>query len=113
VHYVLVNGAFALDDQSPTYTLAGTTIRNQDAWRREEGPQPPRGRRRPRRVLTSMAPAGWPVPHRVGSSLALAYIDTALSEPGTRVAVEILDEKTPATVVPTPYYDPKNTRVRA
>lgn len=70
VHYVLVNGAFALDDQLPTYTLAGTTIRNQDVWRREEGPQPPRGRRRPRRVLTSMAPARWPVPHRVVASEA-------------------------------------------
>jgi glycine cleavage system aminomethyltransferase T len=43
----------------------------------------------------------------------LAYIDTELSEPGTRVAVEILDEKRPATVVPTPYYDAKNTKVRA
>jgi dimethylglycine dehydrogenase len=54
---------------------------------------------------------GWG--HRVGSSLALAYIDTQLSEPGTRVAVEILNEKRPATVVQTPYYDPKNMKVRA
>ena len=62
-------------------------------------------------IVGRVTSGGWG--HRVGSSLALAYIDTALSEPGTRVAVEILDEKTPATVVPTPYYDPKNTRVRA
>ena len=62
-------------------------------------------------IVGRVTSGGWG--HRVGSSLALAYIDTALSEPGTRVAVEILDEKTPATVVPTPYYDLKNTRVRA
>ena len=34
VHYVMVNGAFALDEEKPTYTLAGTTIRNQEAWGR-------------------------------------------------------------------------------
>ena len=32
VYYVLVNGAFTLDDRTPTYTLAGTSIRNQEAW---------------------------------------------------------------------------------
>ncbi len=54
---------------------------------------------------------GWG--HRVGASLALGYIDSELSEPGTRVAVEILDEKRLATVVRTPHYDPENTKVRA
>lgn len=32
VHYVLVNGRFALDQKKPTYTLAGRSIRNRDAW---------------------------------------------------------------------------------
>jgi N-acyl-D-amino-acid deacylase len=34
VYYVLLNGAFVLDDKTPTYTLAGTSIRNQRAWDR-------------------------------------------------------------------------------
>ena len=29
--FVMVNGTLALDDESPTYILAGTTIRNQEA----------------------------------------------------------------------------------
>ena len=62
-------------------------------------------------IVGRVTSGGWG--HRVGSSLALAYIDTQLSEPGTRVAVEILNEKRPATVVQTPYYDPKNMKVRA
>jgi N-acyl-D-amino-acid deacylase len=34
VHYVLVNGVFAIDDGTPTFALAGRSIRNQDAWGR-------------------------------------------------------------------------------
>ncbi len=34
VHYVMVNGALTLDDETPTYTLAGRAIRNQVAWGR-------------------------------------------------------------------------------
>ena len=34
VHYVMVNGALTLDDETPTSTLAGRAIRNQDAWGR-------------------------------------------------------------------------------
>jgi len=32
IHYVLVNGRFALDEKKPTYVLAGRSIRNQDVW---------------------------------------------------------------------------------
>lgn len=34
VYYVLVNGVFALDDRTPTFALAGRSIRNQEAWGR-------------------------------------------------------------------------------
>ena len=62
-------------------------------------------------VVGRVTSGGWG--HRVDRSLALGYVDADLSEPGTHVAVEILDEKRPATVVRTPYYDPENERLRA
>ncbi len=34
VYYVMVNGVLALDDETPTYALAGRTIRTQEAWGR-------------------------------------------------------------------------------
>ena len=61
-------------------------------------------------VVGRVTSGGWG--HRVGQSLALGYVDSKLSEPGTRVAVEILDDKRPATVVETPYYDPENKKNR-
>jgi dimethylglycine dehydrogenase len=62
-------------------------------------------------VVGRVTSGGWG--HRVGSSLALGFIDAELSEPGTRLAIEILDEKRLATVVQTPYYDPENAKLRA
>ena len=62
-------------------------------------------------VVGHVTSGGWG--HRVGSSLALGYVDAAISEPGTEVAVEILGDRRPATVVTTPYYDPENTKLRA
>ena len=50
--------------------------------------------------------------HRVGQSLAMGYIRPDLAEPGTKLEVEILDERFPATVVPRPYYDPANERMK-
>lgn len=35
MHYVLVNGQFALDQGEPTFTLAGRSIRNQEIWGKE------------------------------------------------------------------------------
>ena len=61
-------------------------------------------------VVGRVTSGGWG--HRVDRSLALGYIDSKLSEPGTRVAVEILGDKRPATVVETPYYDPQNKKLR-
>ena len=62
-------------------------------------------------VVGRITSGGWG--HRVGRSIALGYVSTAWSKAGTRLTVEILDERRPATVVQTPYYDPENTRLRA
>lgn len=40
----------------------------------------------------------------LGYPIALAYVDAALSEPGTEVDVDIRGTKQPFTVVPTPFY---------
>ncbi|CAB1081912.1 Sarcosine dehydrogenase (EC [Olavius algarvensis Delta 1 endosymbiont] len=50
--------------------------------------------------------------HAVQKSLALGYIKTELAEPGTKLAIAILDESCPAEVVPMPYYDPENKRLK-
>lgn len=51
--------------------------------------------------------------HRVGRSLALAYLPAGLAEPGTAVEVEIIGSCRPAVVVAQPVYDPGNRRMRA
>jgi aminomethyltransferase len=40
----------------------------------------------------------------LGYPIALAYVDTALAEPGTEVSVDIRGTKQPSTVVRTPFY---------
>ena len=61
-------------------------------------------------IVGRVTSGGWG--HRVGRSLALGYVDSNLSEPGMKVAVEILEDKRPATVVRTPCYDPENKKLR-
>lgn len=39
--------------------------------------------------------------------IAMAYVETALSAPGTALSVGVRDEKVPATVVPLPFYKRK------
>lgn len=51
--------------------------------------------------------------HRVGRSLALAYLPVEHSVPGDRLTVEILGSLRPATVVPQPVYDPGDDRLRS
>ncbi|MST31616.1 dimethylglycine dehydrogenase, partial [Acidimicrobiaceae bacterium USS-CC1] len=51
--------------------------------------------------------------HRVGRSLALAYLPAGLAEPGTALGVEIIGSCRPAAVVAQPVYDPANHRMRA
>ena len=45
---------------------------------------------------------------RVDRSIALGYLPTECCGPGTRLTVEILGSRRPATVVQAPLYDPAN-----
>jgi aminomethyltransferase len=51
--------------------------------------------------------------HTVGKLLALAYVKTSHSWPGCRLLVEINGRPVPATVTPTPFFDPQGARLRA
>ena len=52
--------------------------------------------------------------HRTQKSLAFAYVAPDLSEVGTKIEVEVLEERRSATVLEsTPVYDPSNDRIRA
>jgi dimethylglycine dehydrogenase len=51
--------------------------------------------------------------HRVGKSIALGYIKPELTEPGTRLEVEVLGQKLPAEVVAMPLYDPENAKIKS
>ncbi len=51
--------------------------------------------------------------HRVGKSIAFGYVPPGLTDPGTKLEVEILGEMRPAEVVATPLYDPANEKMKA
>ncbi len=51
--------------------------------------------------------------HRVGRSIALGYIQTALNKPGIEVTVKLFGQDIKATVAAEPIYDPQNRRLRA
>ena len=51
---------------------------------------------------------GW----RVGKSLAIGMVLPALSAEGTKVEVEILGDRYPATIIPESPFDPENERLR-
>jgi dimethylglycine dehydrogenase len=53
---------------------------------------------------------GWG--HRIGRSIALAYVRSDLAEPGTRLDVAILGTRCAAIVGASPLYDPANARLR-
>ncbi len=50
--------------------------------------------------------------HYVEKSVALGFVPTALTEPGSRVEIEILGEKRAAEVVAAPLFDPQAERMR-
>jgi dimethylglycine dehydrogenase len=54
---------------------------------------------------------GWS--YTLGRSVALAYVRSDLAQPGTRLAVDILGARCPATVGRAPLYDPDNARLKA
>jgi len=51
--------------------------------------------------------------HMVGKSLAFAYVESRLAEPGTRLRIDILDGQRDATVEAEPLWDPKALRMRS
>jgi aminomethyltransferase len=51
--------------------------------------------------------------HTVERVLAMAYVRTTHAWPGNRLLVDINGHPTPATVTPTPFFDPQGVRLRA
>jgi dimethylglycine dehydrogenase len=51
--------------------------------------------------------------HTIGKSLALAYIESAHAEPGTKLEIVILGERMGCKVIPDSPWDPENERLRA
>jgi len=49
---------------------------------------------------------------RIGKRLALGYMRRGFAEAGPAFEIEILSERRTATLTPTPFYDPDNTRLR-
>jgi dimethylglycine dehydrogenase len=50
--------------------------------------------------------------HATGRSLAFAYVDRRFEAPGTRLEVELIGERRPATVLAEAVHDPGNRRPR-
>ncbi|MEX0808611.1 MAG: FAD-dependent oxidoreductase [Dongiaceae bacterium] len=51
--------------------------------------------------------------HTIGKSLALAYVDSAQAEAGTKLEIVILGERMKCQVIPDSPWDPENERLRA
>lgn len=51
--------------------------------------------------------------HTLGRSVVLAYVNSAYAADGTRLSVDVLGERCPATVGREPLFDPENLRARA
>jgi aminomethyltransferase len=51
--------------------------------------------------------------HSLNKTLAMAYVRTSHAWPGSRVLVEVGGRQVPATVAPTPFFDPQGARLRA
>jgi len=49
---------------------------------------------------------------RIGTRLAIGCMRQDLAEAGPAFEIEILGERRTATLTPTPFYDPDNTRLR-
>jgi dimethylglycine dehydrogenase len=51
--------------------------------------------------------------HAVGQSLAFAYVEPALAQPGTQFDILMMEQRCAARVLPGPAWDPDNARLRA
>ncbi len=63
------------------------------------------------RVVGTVTSGDWG--HRTGLNLALAFVEPALANPGTPMAIDMLGTEFAATVIPPSPYDPGSLRVRA
>ena len=63
------------------------------------------------RVVGTVTSGEWG--HRTGLNLAMAFVEPALSAPGTRVSIDMLGTEFAAEVIPPCPYDPDFARVRA
>jgi dimethylglycine dehydrogenase len=51
--------------------------------------------------------------HAVGQSLAFAYVEPALAQPGTEFEILMMQQRCAARVLPAPAWDPDNARLKA
>jgi dimethylglycine dehydrogenase len=51
--------------------------------------------------------------HRVGKSIAMAYVKPEFAKPGTKMDVEILGRPRAAEAVTMPLYDSKNEKMKS
>ena len=51
--------------------------------------------------------------HRVKKSIAFGYVSPELTDPGTKLEVEVLGKKVAAVVANISLYDPQNERMKA
>jgi glycine cleavage system aminomethyltransferase T len=64
-----------------------------------------------RRILSRVRSGGYG--YTIKRNIAYAYLPSELSKVGTRLEVEIFDQRLGAEVTPTVLFDPKNERLRA
>lgn len=62
------------------------------------------------RVVGTVTAGDWGP--RCGQNLAFAFVDTELAQPGTDVEFDLIGQRSAATVLAEPPYDPGNTRLR-
>jgi len=62
------------------------------------------------RVIGTVTSGDWG--HRIGKNIALGFVEPTYAAPGTTFDVDILGQRTQATVVTSPLYDPKSLNVR-
>ncbi|HKY95916.1 MAG TPA: glycine cleavage T C-terminal barrel domain-containing protein, partial [Kiloniellales bacterium] len=93
-------------EQGPAQQLVGLTIDKPGAYLMPLASVTTAGKRAG--IVTS---AG--VGHRVGRSLALAYVAREVAQEGARVEVMHFGTRLGATVTLRPFYDPANERLRA
>jgi dimethylglycine dehydrogenase len=88
--------------------LALVTLVVNDRGTDVAGDEPVRVDGKPIGWVTSGAYAHW-----AGKSVAMAYVEKAFATQSTPFAIEILGQHCPATLAPTPLFDPEGTRMRS